>query len=490
MSKQQRIAAYIRPWTEAYYRFFIPKAFPNSTPLLLSDWKGFGEFDLSGAFYEQMRRPAEDVAIPNWLDYKVEHEIILRNLLLRSMPVDKASRLLRAMSRAIEISLDRLRPDAFLSPAVDSYVMDLLLRHCVARGIPYCGMLPCPIPGYTRPTAVGEHLAFRNPSAQEIDAAIEKIANPHFTPVDLTEWLKMYGSNKVYLKRALRELPKKYVFPVIGRVKNDPLNYHYLASARSSVSFVSQSLLVHRYFDDAWLAKLKSWKGTKVYIPLQAFPECTTDYHVREMDLIDFPRVLPRLVDRLGDDPNILICLKEHPGMMGARPPGFYDALLKRKNVLLLSGDVPASSLIAETDVLVTWTGTGGLECLLRGKPVVTLGRPYYSHGKSVANVLDLDSLDCVAQTVNQMRRQAVDMDDKRAIARHVLAGTLPGEYRFIRFDPQNVSLVSDAASLARGTSENWKAWSSAFASHHADQWPKSPLPSALSTMLSQEPTV
>ncbi len=464
----ERVMAYVRPWSKDYYRFFIPQAFPNARPIVVSDWKGLGDFDLSGAFYRYMGQRGEDVLVPVWLDHWIEHEIILRNFMLRSLPLERASRMLRAMSRAIEDALEAFEPTAMLSPAVDSYVMDLFHRHCVMRGIPFCGMLPCPFPNFTRATAVGEHLNFRDPSAAEVDAAISAVADPDFKPVDLTEWLKMYGSSRVHLKRGLRELPKRYVFPMVGHLRGDSLNYHYLASALSSVSFFSQALLVHKQFDSDWLTRMRAWKGTKVYIPLQAYPECTTDYHVSDLDLIDFPRVLPRLVDQLAKDPDILICIKEHPGMMGVRPPGFYESLRRRKNVLLLSGDIPASSLIAETDVLVTWTGTGGLESLLRGKRVVTLGRPYYAAGDAVIAVSELKELEDVADMVKVARSSSVDATAKRAIARHVLAGTLPGEYKFIRFDNEDHSLRSDAMNLAMGTAAHWDSWADAFDAHHA----------------------
>lgn len=468
MQTPKRIAAYVRPWSSSFYQYFIPRAFDGGRPVLLSDWKGLGDFDINSAFYRYFRGPAENVRIPVWLNHSVESEMILRNFLLRNLPLEQASRMIRAMSRAIEDALDQTQPDAMLSPAVDSYVMDLLKRHCVARGIPYCGMLPCPFPGYTRITAVGEYLQFRSPDDSEIDLSVQHVANPSFRPVDLDEWLKMYGASHVHLKRALRELPKPWVFPVLGRIKGDPLNYHYLYSAKTSVSFFSQALFVHRYFTDGWLDKLRQWTGTKVYIPMQAFPECTTDYHVQELDLIDFPRLLARVIDALAQDNSILVCLKEHPGMVGARPPGFYEALLNRPNVLLLDAQVPAASLIAETDVLLTWTGTGGLEAALRGKPVITLGKPYYSHGPMFRTVHNLAELDQIAQTVLEVTHVQSTADQMREVGRHVLSGCFPGEFRFIRFDEQDPGLRKDADALAEGLKRHWSSWANSFLAYHS----------------------
>jgi len=462
-----RIAAYIRPWSKEYYEYFLARAFPDQQHIFLSDWRGLGDYDWSGAFYRRYTAPTDQALAPHWLSSTDEHEIIARNSLLRSLSLVDASHLVRSMSSSIEEMLDRIQPDLVLSPAVDSYVMDLLMRHCIARSIPYCGMLPSPITGYTRITAVGEQLNFREPTSAEVEEAVRRIDDPSFTPVDLAEWMKMYGNSNVCLKRALRELPKPYVFPLLGRLRGDPQNYHYRASALSRVSFISQALLIDRYFDERWLDRIRSWKGTKVYIPLQAFPECTTDYHVAQLDLIDFPRLLPRLIDAICSDSNNMVCVKEHPGMMGVRPPGFYDSILRRQNVVLLSGDIPASSLIAETDVLVTWTGTGGLEAAIRGKPVITIGKPYYSVGESFSTITSVVDLDNAAAHIRGIRDRYIGAQEKRAIARHVLSGTFPGEYRFIRFNQANPSLVSDANKLAHGTLEYWRAWADASASYH-----------------------
>jgi hypothetical protein len=469
-----RIAAYVRPWSKDYYEYFLAKAFPGQQYFFLSDWRGLGDYDWSDAFYRRYKGAPDEALTPHWLSIAVEYEIILRNPMLRSMCLIDASHYVRSMSASIEEMLDQVQPDIVFSPAVDSYVMDLLMRHCLARSIPYCGMLPSPVTGYTRITAIGEQLNFREPTNAEVEEAVRRIDDPTFTPVDLAEWLKMYGNSNVCLKRALREIPKPYFFPLLGRLRGDPQNYHYKASALSRISLFSQALFIDRFFDERWLDRIRSWQGTKVYIPLQAFPECTTDYHVAQLDLIDFPRMLPRLIDAICADGNNLVCVKEHPGMMGVRPPGFYDSIMRRKNVVLLSGDIPASSLIAETDILVTWTGTGGLEAAIRGKPVITIGKPYYNIGGCFSTILNLSDLDNAASNVLQLCGRCVTKEEKYSIAKHVLSGTIPGEYRFIRFDNRDETLVRDANNLAEGVRRHFSEWVEASAKFHGKSFASS----------------
>lgn len=458
-----KVAAYVRPWSRSYFEYFLGQAFPDAQPLLISDFRGLGDYDWSGRFYAHLSTAPGNVRCPYWLDIDTELEIIARSYLLRSMSMQKASRLLRAMSRAIENMLDAISPDAFVSPSVDSYVMDLLVHHCVHRDIPFCGLLPCPFPGYTRVTARGEYFSFRTPGVEECRDSIAKVVDPSFRPVDLTEWLKMYGSNLVYLKRSLRELPKPYIFPLLARLRRDPMNYHYMASALTSVSFVSQALRLHRFFRSDWIERVSGWRGTTVYLPLQAFPECTTDYHVAEMDLIDFPRLMPRALDALTRKPGVLVCVKEHPGMMGARPPDFYEQILARRNVVLISGDVSAAEVIARCDIVLTWTGTSGFEAALRGKPVVTIGKPYYSCGPLFRNVRSLAQLDDLASVTGELKNITPTEGTQEEVARHVLSGTFPGEFRFIRFNARDESLRRDADALARGLRIHWASWRDAF---------------------------
>jgi len=462
-----KIAAYVRPWSKCYYEYFLAAAFPGQQHCLLSDWKGLGEFDWSSSFYRLFKLPANQLHSPYWLSTSDILEIIVRSFLLRSMSIVEAMHLVRCMSSAISEMLDYVQPDLLFSPAIDSYVMDLLMRHCVHRRIPYCGMLPSPITGYTRITAVGEQLSFRDPSDLEIQDAIRLVSNPSFSPVDLREWMKMYGNRNVSLKRALRELPKPYYFPLVGFLRGDPRNYHYKASAETAVSSISQSLFVDRFFDNNWLDRVRSWSGTKIYIPLQAFPECTTDYHVDQLDLIDFHNVLPRLVDSLCADENNLVCIKEHPGMQGARPAGFYDLFRHRHNVVLVSSGIPASVLIAETDVVVTWTGTGGLEAAIRGKPVVTIGKPYYSVGMSFLNLTNIQEVDNASELIRDIFCETPSAGNKYEIIKHVLSGTFAGEYRFIRFDKTDADLIYDIEQLVVSTTKYWKSWSQAFAKHY-----------------------
>jgi hypothetical protein len=73
------------------------------------------------------------------------------------------------------------------------------------------------------------------------------------------------------------------------------------------------------------------------------------------------------------------IVVKEHPRNYGSRGAEYYARLLDLPNVVLVHPALESDSLIRGCAALVSLTGSAGLEAILLGKPVATLGRPYYS---------------------------------------------------------------------------------------------------------------
>lgn len=74
-----------------------------------------------------------------------------------------------------------------------------------------------------------------------------------------------------------------------------------------------------------------------------------------------------------------LLYAKEHPLAVGTKPLGFYKRMKTMANVRLIYPHVSSRALIAASKGLVTITGTAGIEAMLLGKPVVTLGDVFYN---------------------------------------------------------------------------------------------------------------
>ena len=371
----RRLLVYVRPWSVAFLTYFARRSFPDAQITVISDFKGLGDVDLTGAFAARLTG-GRALEWPAWASMAHEYEILRRSFFLRSLQADEARRWSGHMARCIDEAVERVQPDAMIGISGDSYVTDLLCRACRARQAPFLGLIPSPVPGYTRVTGKGEVPLFRDVAAEEIDAALGQLRKPEFRPPDLSAWLQRYG--KLFrLNRAIREKPKRWVFPVVGWWKGDPYNYHYRASALGRVSILSQAIFADRFFDARWRETLDADPRPRLYLPLPVYPESTTDYHVTPLEMLDFEGLLHSVLRLADADQGFRVIVKEHPGMLGARPPGFYRTLQPYRSVTLVSGDVSSNEVLAASHVVLTWTGTVGLEALARGIPVVTLGRPY-----------------------------------------------------------------------------------------------------------------
>jgi hypothetical protein len=81
--------------------------------------------------------------------------------------------------------------------------------------------------------------------------------------------------------------------------------------------------------------------------------------------------------------------VKEHPLSVGSRPIGYYKKIASIPNVRLLSHKLSTKSLLNNTSLVITVTGTIAWEALLFGKPVITLGNVFFNSFKGVVHLSD-----------------------------------------------------------------------------------------------------
>lgn len=137
-----------------------------------------------------------------------------------------------------------------------------------------------------------------------------------------------------------------------------------------------------------------------VYVPLNFQPECTTS---PQGDMFaDQILMIETLSYALPD--NWLIYVKEHPGQWWRRGgragiqyssnryPGYYRRVAKIKNVRLVPIDTETFTLINKSQVVATVTGTAGWEALMRSKPVLIFGKPWYHDCPALFKVDNVDS--------------------------------------------------------------------------------------------------
>jgi hypothetical protein len=72
------------------------------------------------------------------------------------------------------------------------------------------------------------------------------------------------------------------------------------------------------------------------------------------------------------------LVVKEHPRSWGQRPVGYYRRLAQIPNLLIAPADVPVREFITRAAAVVVLSSFVGLEAVLAGKPVLTLGANLY----------------------------------------------------------------------------------------------------------------
>lgn len=126
------------------------------------------------------------------------------------------------------------------------------------------------------------------------------------------------------------------------------------------------------------------------FFPLHVQPEMSTMTYAPFY--LDQLTIIENVAKSLPVDMRLVV--KEHPSMIGKRGKGYYERLKQIPNVLLISPAMDSHALIKKSSFVFTITGTAGLEGLLFGKNVISLGSVYWSkcpliiNGKSVAPTL------------------------------------------------------------------------------------------------------
>lgn len=146
------------------------------------------------------------------------------------------------------------------------------------------------------------------------------------------------------------------------------------------------------------------WNRKFVYVALNYQPECTTS--PQGGVFVDQILMIETLSAALPDD--WIIYVKEHPYQWmprGAnfspyRYPGFYEAIIRIPKTRLVP---PATSSYALTDraqAVVTVTGTPGWEAILRGKPAIVFGFPWYQDYPALFKVRSVEECRIAIQKI------------------------------------------------------------------------------------------
>lgn len=446
-----RALSYIRPATADYFRSIGARLF-GADALFTSDFPGLAQFDLSPVFYRALHARTP---VPAELQL-FRPDITARCRLLRSLPVERANRLFDAMAVAVTEILGSATPDLVISITVDSYVVDLLRQAAELRGIPFFGISSFILNGYFLVTARGERNDFRTPDEGESESAVATLSEVGYRATYVSTDA---GSPGRVLRRWSREVIKLGYFPAIGAIRRDSWNYHYRASQQVARARADPRCLSAWAFEQRdWQIALASLPAPVVFHPMQYHPECNTDYWPRrgfenyESDLIDVLRFL---------DGRFAVLVKEHPLMFGSRPVRVYRELGRIPGVMIVPHNVRSRFLFDYCQVVLSWSGSVGIEAAANGLGVVTLGSPYYASGEPFEDIATRVQLSDISDAILRRSRARSTPEISREAMRRILANTIPGVIWSDAWSPQPRTaseMEATACSLERYLPE-WLAW-------------------------------
>ncbi len=173
-----------------------------------------------------------------------------------------------------------------------------------------------------------------------------------------------------------------------------------------------------------------------VYFPLHV----TDDFKVK--------RVIPHCVDQeylINQVASALpqgydIVLKEHPASIGRNPAAMLRRLSRIENARLVDPYTSSHRLIRESAAVVVISSTVGLEALLYGKPVLTMGQPFYSgYGVTV----DIDSFREIREAVPAVLRFEPDRERILEFVHAAMRSTYPGAPAGVAASDENAAVLA-----------------------------------------------
>lgn len=238
-------------------------------------------------------------------------------------------------------------------------------------------------------------------------APLEKVwkknKEKNFSLADLSQDLQAYY--RLHTKDSLDPTP---VY-----IKDDKKRYSFFKVALLKIKVIFESIKDGSFFEKifSYVAKISKenikqeyqsvqqeadLKQKFVYLPLHYQPECTTN----PLGDIFADQILMIEVLSASLPPGWFLYVKEHPtqwfsrglNFFSSRYRGYYKKIARLPNVRLIPVKTDNYTLIRHAQAVATVTGTAGFEALLRGKPTIVFGYPWYMDCPGVFKVTGVSS--------------------------------------------------------------------------------------------------
>ena len=286
--------------------------------------------------------------------------------------------------------LDIAKPDFVIMRSNDYHHISLFYHMCKAKNIKILLL-------------TSSRLGYRSFIADEIDPVIDfknYDSKKKYSQLDINEYNSNYSKSVKSLVKKYKSskiLMMKSFFIFMFLLNNKTYRKYYANEGKTRLNIFYNEIkyrILSKYrknFIDGNLIKSFDKNIPYVYFPLHFEPERTllvsAPYYTEQFSVIlNIAKSIPI---------NYTLYVKEHPSMKLSqwRPTSFYKKLLELPNVKLLHPDISSDELIKNSKLVVTISGTSGLEAVFNGISSIVFSDTIYSKLPSVFRATGFENL-------------------------------------------------------------------------------------------------
>ena len=308
--------------------------------------------------------------------------------------------------------LNEVKPNFLIIRTTDYSKNQILCQLCKAKKIPILSL------GHTR---LGEKciITTENDLLDDHQKILQLEKSKKFSWEELQSNLEIYSeSQKSMVKTYQASLSGKIsaAWYFVTRVMNGEYRKYYEHQGWSISNLLKNefSAFFQRRFRKRFIEK-NSTKELKfnekyVYFPLQFEPERTlliaSPFYTNQLE------VLKNVAKSLPID--YFLFVKEHPSqsLNNWRKIEYYKQILKIPNVKFIHPSISSLTLVKNSDLVVTITGTSGLEAAFFQKPSIVFGDSIYSDLSCVHRVKKLEELPKIIKTSLKKKVELGELDN------------------------------------------------------------------------------
>ncbi len=299
-------------------------------------------------------------------------EVILRCRGLRTKSFEDAKILvIKASKFFIDFFCTNSNIKNIYSTVVDSFIMDVMFRVAAFYDVNVISYVRFFVPGYFRVTRYGENLVVRKSQTQEVQNLVNKLKSDEksFMAISLNKRIRIVVPQ--YFKNKFKYL---FFYLILNKMFSRKEWRYQFSDYNRGVNNLFQ-LFAFKYFRKSSNIDFNS---NSILIPLHYYPEATVDYWVKDRYYADYENTVFEVISYLSSlGYNIIV--KEHPAFVFQRKMEFYSRVSSLSNVQFVNPYESTQQLLKKLEKVIVWTGSSGIEALVRGKEVYVVTENYYS---------------------------------------------------------------------------------------------------------------